>query len=220
MPWAPSRRRLLTALAGLPLLAPGAAPAALFPEAGLWRFDALGPEAAPLGALEYRFRRSPGVFTVTVAANWRLPAPGGAVSERHRAEERWRDGWLYGLDSSTRRGAARHRVRIARDDEALRGERDGHPFSLSGYVVPASLWHPETPRLPALLDSVTGRMRIVRGRRGPREPVPLGGGRVEATYWRLSGELERELWYDAGRRLVRARFAAPDGSPVVLQRRA
>ncbi|MEX0759282.1 MAG: DUF6134 family protein, partial [Tistlia sp.] len=154
---------------------------------------------------------------------YRLPAPGGRQVVRHSAEERWRDGWLYGLDSRTRIGERRHRLRSARDELALRGTRDGLAFSVSGYVVPSSLWHPETPRLEALLDSVTGRSRVIRGRRGPRQSValwPAGAGRVEATRWRVGGELRRELWYDAGGRLVRARFPAPDGSPVVLQRQA
>ncbi|SMF07578.1 hypothetical protein SAMN06265365_102241 [Tistlia consotensis] len=223
----PSRRRLLAAMAALPLLAPAIAPtlaptaarAALFPADGFWGFVALDRAGRAIGALSYRFARAPSLFDVAVEAFWRLPAAGGGVTLRHSSEERWRDGWLYGIDSRTRLGGRTHRLRVERDDDALRGRRDGHAFTASGYVVPSSLWHPETPRLEALLDSVTGRTRLIRGRRGPTEWVPLGKGRVEATYWRITGELERELWYDAGRRLVRVRFGAPDGSPIVLERR-
>lgn len=217
-----SRRRLLAAAAALPLLAPATARAALFPEDGFWGFVALDPAGRAVGAVSYRFARAIGLFDVAVEAFWRLPAAAGPIVLRHSSEERWRDGWLYGIDSRTRLQSGgtvtRHRLRAEREDDALRGRRDGHRFTLSGYAVPSSLWHPETPRLEALLDSVTGRTRLIRGRRGPTEWVPFGEGRVEATYWRIAGELERELWYDAGRRLVRARFGAADGRPIVLER--
>jgi hypothetical protein len=224
-----NRRRFLAAAAWLPCLAPAVATAALFPAPGFWTFLASDSTGARCGALSYRFARAPGRYAVSVESVYRLPGPEGRLTVRHGAEELWRDGWLYGLDSRTRVGGRRHRVTLARDDEVLRGTRDGHAFSVSGYVVPSSLWHPETPRLPALLDSVTGRLRTIRGLRGPRERVtlaaagPAGSGpetRIEATRWRLGGELPRELWYDDGGRLARVRFAAPDGSPVVLERQA
>ncbi len=220
----PDRRRLLRLmatglLAGVETLAPRTpAAAGLFPDDGAWRFGALGADGRPLGTQDYRFRRRGGAFEVAVEARLTLPGPAGPLTYRHRSSELWRDGWLYGFESRTRAGAAEHRVSATRDDRVLRGRRDGHAFSISGYVVPSSLWHPDTPRLEALMDSATGRTRVVQARRGPRERVPAGAGTVEATRWRLSGELERVLWYDAARRLARVRFAAPDGSPVVLER--
>lgn len=228
-----SRRRFLAAAAALPCLGPGLAEAALFPAEGFWTFLASDATGARCGALSYRFARSPGRYAVSVESFYRLPAPDGQLIVRHGAEELWRDGWLYAIDSRTRlhgeRADRRHRLRAERDDEALRGTRDGRPFSVSGYVVPSSLWHPETPRLPALLDSVTGRLRAIRTLRGPREVVTLGGAgaagsatgrRIEATRWRVGGELRRVLWYDDDGRLARVRFAAPDDSPVVLERQA
>lgn len=212
-----SRRRMLRVLGSLPLLGPATAAAALFPEDGTWHFAALGPADVPVGRCVYRFVRDIGRLDVAIDSEVELPSAGGPVVVQHRARERWRDGWLYAIESRTRLGGRRHRLEAARDDTVLRGRRDGHAFSISGYVVPSSLWHPDTPRLASLLDSVSGRTRLIRGRRGPREWVPVGDQRVRATYWRVTGELDRELWYDDASRLVRVRFAGPDGKPVVLQ---
>lgn len=218
MSTAVSRRALLAGLAVLPWARAEKARAGLFPQDGRWTFLVLDAEGRTLGRQRFRFLRRIDRFTVSVESSYELAAGGARLSVGHRSEETWRDGWLYAIESRTRVGAKRHALQATRGDEALRGRRDGRPFSVSGYVVPSSLWHPETPKLEALLDSVSGRLRVIRGRRGPRVSVPLGSGRVEATYWRVEGELSSELWYDAGGRLVRARFGAPDGSPLVLER--
>lgn len=214
-----SRRVLLVGLAALPAAFGKPARAALFPPDGVWDFAVLDADGGRLGAQSFRFERRVDRFTVAIEVAYDLPASSPPLTVRHRSRETWRDGWLYAIESRSRFGPLHHRLQAARDEVALRGRRDGHAFSVSGYVVPSSLWHPETPRLKALLDSVSGRLRVIRGRRGPRVRVPHGAGRVEATYWLVEGELSRELWYDAEGHLVRARFAAPDGTPLVLERR-
>jgi len=40
------------------------------------------------------------------------------------------------------------------------------------------------------------------------------GKDVMARHYAISGDLQRELWYDAGGRLVKVRFAASDGTDI------
>jgi hypothetical protein len=44
--------------------------------------------------------------------------------------------------------------------------------------------------------------------------VTARGRSVEARHYQLSGELERELWYDAAGVLVQVRFKGKDGSDI------
>jgi len=51
------------------------------------------------------------------------------------------------------------------------------------------------------------------------ENVPVKGGQVTAHHYRLSGGLDRDLWYDGQGNLARVAFKADDGSTVTYIRK-
>ncbi|WP_162906901.1 DUF6134 family protein [Algihabitans albus] len=144
--------------------------------------------------------------------------PSGALTEplafEHLAEETWAEGWLQGLVSDSRIGRQRHHVRAWRQDQVLRGTRDGRSFSISGYLMTTSGWHRDTPKAEGLVDAVDGRLKRVHGLKQRSEPVPTGWGPVETTRWTLIGEIERDFWYDGTGRLIRFALPAPSGIAV------
>ena len=46
------------------------------------------------------------------------------------------------------------------------------------------------------------------------EIVEAGGRNVSATHYSVTGQLNRELWYDANGVLVQVQFAGSDGSQI------
>lgn len=217
------RRHALTLLAGAAaslVAAPSARSAGctFFPQGGGWRFLVLR-HGNVIGEHRFRFSRRSGDFVVEVAIDIAVELLGMTLFRfTHRAEEVWRDGWLHALTSATDDDGTLWRVESERRDGALRGRVNDIAFDVSGYVIPGSLWHRDTTRSQALLDTIDGRMKVIDSRALGEETVPADGGETAARHFRLSGQLERDVWYDADCAIARVSFPARDGSEITLER--
>src|SRR5690606_27113487 len=87
---------------------------------------------------------------------------------------------------------------------------------MPGDIIPASFWHPGTVSATTLLDPVRGRPREVTVQDLGNDAVIAGGREIEARHYAITGQIERELWYDAEGKLVKVRFAAKDGSEIAV----
>ncbi len=212
-------RRAGAALAGA--LLPGAAAGAcrVFPADGEVEFTALR-HGEVVGWHRIRFLREPGRLRVRTDVEIEF-APRGVSVFRfvHHAEEIWVAGWLQALVADTDDDGRRYRLRAERRQGIFQGTINGSAFTVSGYIVPSSLWHRDTPASEALFDTVDGRVKIVRARLLGREAVAVRGRPVQAKRYALRGELQRDLWYDSACTLVRAAWLARDGSRIVLEPR-
>jgi len=201
---------------------PGAASAAacrLFPADGARAFQALHRGEA-VGRHRIEFTRDGGDFFVRTDVDIALGG-GAAPGYRfvHRAEEVWRGGWLDALVSDTDDDGRLHTLRARRREGIFGGRANGADFTLSGYIIPSSLWHHDTIAVRSLFDTVDGRVKIVRARAVGREEIPVAGKPVPARHYVLSGQIWRELWYDDECRLVRTAFLARHESRIVLEMR-
>jgi hypothetical protein len=61
-------------------------------------------------------------------------------------------------------------------------------------------------------------MRVAVQDKG-EEIVNASGGRVPAHHYKISGGLDREVWFDGSNTLVRMQFAGKDGSNIVYELR-
>ncbi|GAB4394120.1 MAG: hypothetical protein Tsb0032_16350 [Kiloniellaceae bacterium] len=219
------RRHALKLLAGgatvLGLGGLGGVPARacdLFPRQDGWRFLVLR-HGNVIGEHRFDFSRRDGDFVVEVAIDIAVEMLGLTLFRfTHRAEEVWRDGWLQSLVTATDDDGTLWRVESERRDGALRGRVNGLGFDVSGFVVPASLWHRDTPRSQALFGTIDGRVKVVRSEDLGEQAVPVGGQPVPARHWRLTGELQRDIWYGPDCGIARVSFPARDGSQITLER--
>lgn len=136
-----------------------------------------------------------------------------------KIEEIWRDEQLVTLSSRTNDNGTRKIVEGARDGDVFEVvDKDGESRRLSGQVLTTTLWHRRTPYVSKLVGTRDGVIQEVSGESLGRETLSLDGGTVEAERYRLSGEFERDLWYDDRDRLVHVGFNTErDGSRVELQ---
>lgn len=209
------------ALGGLGL--PGTARACeLFPRQEAWRFLVLR-HGSVIGEHVFGFsRRGPGEggdFVVEVAIDIAVEMLGLTLFRfTHRAEEVWRDGRLQSLVTATDDDGTLWRVESERRDGALRGHVNDVAFDVSGFVIPASLWHRDTPRTQVLFGTIDGRTKVINSADLGEETVTAGGREVAARHWRLTGELERDVWYGPDCGIARVTFPARDGSLITLAR--
>ena len=200
---------------------PGAAAQAcrVFPPDGEVDFMALR-QGRVVGRHRIRFSRAGGRFVVRSDVEIETGPPGARRFRFvHHAEEVWVDGWLHAVVSDTEVDGRRYRLRAERRDGIFQGSVNGLAFTVSGYIIPSSLWHRDTPASEALFDTVDGMVKVVRPRLVGRERVPVGGRPVEAKHYALRGQIRRDLWYDADCNLVRVAWRARDGSEIILEPR-
>jgi len=212
------RRQMLKLLGGgmaggiTGLCGPGLSATAcgLYPAADRWRFDVLRHDDV-IGDHVFTFSRDAGDLVVEVAIDIAVGFLGVTLFRfTHRAEEVWRGGLLQALTSETDDDGTLWQVRYERRGDMLRGSVNGAPAESPGDILPASLWHRDTPAATRLLDTVDGAIKPVAAEvlAGP----PTG-------HFRLTGGLEREVWTDAACGLARVVFPARDGSRITLARR-
>lgn len=202
-----SRRQVLAMGGGAMLAAAGlsspagvlaaAAATGAAPEDGELAFDVFRG-AAPMGRHVLRFTSgSDGVLTVDIAIDLAVSlGPITVFRYTHRNRERWRDGRLIAIATTT-------------DDDGTRftvdGRADGDRFVADGSVgrieapagiLPTSYWHPETTQRRLWLD--TQRGRLITPQIAPlgavERPAPDGGA-IDADAFAVSGDLTMTLWY-------------------------
>ena len=207
------------ALAG-PLLPAGPAFARRpFPDDGAIHFSVLRQGGA-IGEHAIRFTHENGRFIVRTDVMFDAGAPGVRLYRyEHHAEEVWIDGWLHAVTSDTDNDGQLYRLRAERRGGVFGGTINGRAFTVSGYIVPSSLWHRDTPASRALFDTADARVKIVRGRLLGTDEVAVYGKPVSANHYALSGQIQRDLWYDSECNLVRAAFLGRDGSGITLELR-
>lgn len=137
-------------------------------------------------------------------------------SFRHDAVERWTEGRLVALSTSSDDDGKHREVELVAQNGRLMGRYNDNPVDLPGDLIPASLWHPKTVTATIVLDPIRGRERQVKVADMGLETVKAGGGEIEARHYSMTGQIKRELWYDADGRLVRVRFPAKDGSEITV----
>ncbi|WP_193368854.1 DUF6134 family protein [Pelagibius marinus] len=190
----------------------------LFPRQDGWRFLVLR-HGNVIGEHLFTFSRRNGDFVVDIAIDIAVDLLGVTLFRfTHRAEEVWRDGWLHSLVSATDDDGTLWRLESEHRDGALRGKVNDVAFDVSGFVIPASLWHRDTPKTQALFGTIDGRIKVVRSEALGEEAVKVGADRVQARHYRLTGQLERDVWYGPDCGIAKVTFPARDGSLITLER--
>lgn len=174
------------------------------PTKGALQFDVMR-KGTDIGDHSYRFEGSGGAVSVRVSTDIAVKVPvirTTAYRFQHSSVEQWS-------------GDSLRRVKSKTDD-------DGTPHSLdtsgSG-VLPASLWNADIVRQSRLLNTVNGRIMAIHVADLGTEAVATQKGKVAAHHYRLSGDLARDLWYDAEGNLAHVSFTADDGSTVTYLRK-
>ncbi len=118
---------------------------------------------------------------------------------RHHNHEIWRDGRLIALESETDDDGETFRVRAKATEDGLRVESAGVSYIAPSGIIPTSYWNPATVAQSRLLDTQTGAIRQVQVMPAAKENVVLDGRPAPARKYRMSGDLEMDLWYsDSG----------------------
>ena len=131
--------------------------------------------------------------------------------------ETWRGDRLVALESTTDDDGDFYAVRAVAEGDGLRVDGAAESWTAPATIVPTSLWRREMAQGSLLLGVEQGEAIAVSIVEAGRETVTARGAEVSATKLVVSGELERELWYDDDGILVHMRLIGRDGSTITYE---
>jgi hypothetical protein len=132
----------------------------------------------------------------------------------HTGNEVWRNGRLVSLRSQTNDDGEKHTLQVSAKDDRLEVTGDGTASQTSDAIIPASLWNHDLVTRTVLLNTLTGKQMAVNVADLGIDSVPVHGSAVQAHHYKVTGELERDLWYDQSDTLVLVKFKAKDDSEI------
>lgn len=203
---------LLMALAGSQAFA---AP----PPGGQLNFTILR-NGSEVGSHEMLFRRTPDDLQIDIATKVLVKVAFIPVYRfEHEGHEVWHGDRLTRLWSKTNDDGTSHALNVTAAGPALAVLADGNPVVDRPLRIPASLWHEGILRQSAILNTLDGSSMAIAVSDLGSENIPVAGRPVPARHYAITGDLQRELWYDEHNVLVKVRFKAKDGSDIEYIRR-
>lgn len=189
------RRAFITGLlAGSGLVAAGSA-AALATSPGVdsrLAFD-IRRDGASIGRHDVKFRRNGDDLEVEIAIDIAISLAFIPVfAYRHRNREVWRAGRLVSLDSQTDDDGRSYEVMARATAQGLRVLGSEGDLLAPPEILPTSYWNARTVQQRRLLDSQHGSLLDVEPEFLGEESLRPGAA---ARRYRLSGDLNLDLWY-------------------------
>jgi len=133
----------------------------------------------------------------------------------HVGHEVWQNGHLVSLVSQTNDDGDKHKLSVAVKSDHLDVDGDGQSSQADSAIIPASLWNYGLVKQSTLLNTLTGKQMHVSVADLGDDSIQSHGVPLKAHHYKVSGELQRELWYDQSNTLVQVKFKAKDDSDIL-----
>ena len=184
------------------------------PEDGILSFDIVR-NGSSIGTHTYRFDQYDGRTEVRIKTeiDYRLLLI-PIYRFEHESHEVWENGRLSLLESNTNENGTPVKLEVFRDEDLLMVMGEDGELHVDREIIPASLWNRMMLERNETLTTISGNLKRFEVTYVGQEDVKIRGTMSPAQPFRLSGEFERDLWYDANDILVRVQFEASDGSTV------
>jgi hypothetical protein len=132
----------------------------------------------------------------------------------HSATETWTGGHFVSFKSLTDDNGTKHTLTALAQDNKIDLDIDGKHSEAAPDYVPASWWSRDFVNRTDMFDSQTGRELSVKVTDLGDEPLVQNGTKIEAHHYKVSGDLDRDIWFD-GDTLVRVKLFGSDHSTIV-----
>lgn len=135
----------------------------------------------------------------------------------HKRREEWQGGALVRMVADTDDDGAKTRLEAARADGGWNLADNGQSERRVGDVLPLTLWGRavlEKGELFSIIDAKSYRVQVAAL---GSETVTVDGKAVTAEHFRMTGDVERDLWYAPDGYLLRAVFQRA-GYPIEMVR--
>jgi len=137
-----------------------------------------------------------------------------AFRYHYRSEARWRQGLLNSLKATVDDDGRLFTLDSRRIGERMTITSPNGSYTANVPLFPTNHWNAAVLGEKRVLNTLTGRINNVLIVPTVREAVVTERGRVSATRYTYTGDLDTEVWYDDAGRWVKMRFKGRDGSKI------
>ena len=131
-----------------------------------------------------------------------------------RIAETYAGGELTRLVSETDDDGDVRKVDLTRDGKMLKGTFNGEARAFLCDCMASTMWHADSVAKDVIVEASRARTRHVTVEDRGLESLALPTGQIQARHMIVTGELEREVWYDASGILVASVLKGRDGSTI------
>ncbi len=174
----------------------------------------------PIGTHTMTFHRDGDALTVDIAVDVLVKfGPIPFVRYTHRNQELWRRDRLVGFVSQTYRNGTKMHALAHRIDTGVAVDGSGtSPYIAPDNALATTHWNARMLRGP-MIGTQDGMLVHPAVSLQPDEKIRLASGEeIPAKHYKLSGDLNFELWYDHDDRWASMRFTVDDGSVISYER--
>lgn len=134
-------------------------------------------------------------------------------------QELWRGNRLLSTANQAIDGGTKYDARAESDARGFRIEANGRSRGASTIDMTTNYWRPPELRPDgslALMNADRGTIHAAKVERLPNEALAFGSQQVTCSHYRLSGDVQTELWFDGQNRIVRQK-GIEDGYPTEVR---
>jgi hypothetical protein len=208
---------LLSACALLPLAAAAAAetaPAAWPGRTGRYVFE-ITRDGRPIGTQSIEIRQSGDTVTATTESTVAVKMLGVVVYRMHQVlTETYRGSRLVALRAETKDPDGFRAGEISRNGDRWTGTLGKEHRSFDCDCMTSTMWQIASLEGSAIIEASQARLRSVAVEEKRTETLDLPEGPVETRHFVVTGDIEREVWFDPNGNLVAAQQFGSDGSLI------
>lgn len=160
----------------------------------------------PIGHESYAFSQEGDRTLVAVETQTNVKMLFLTFRYHHQRQESWQGGRVTQLSAQTDDDGSPHHIDAVDDGRSVQLTADGKIQSLPEGSLPLSLWSKAVLTAPVLFGIIDAQPYHVTVQDLGPETLTVGGKAVGTEHYRISGDLQRELWYGADDLLVKASF--------------
>jgi Family of unknown function (DUF6134) len=194
-----------------------ATPVARADDAGEYTFTVL-KDGAPVGHHRFEFDRDGERVEITEATEIKVRfAMIPLYTFEHQASEIWENGRAVRIDSTTNDNGDKLNITVRPDDQGYVRTVNGRVDKFDDSVRILDLWDQDILNHHEFFSTVEDKILKVSFEYVGRERITLAGKGVDAEHYRMVGDEQRDLWFDADGRLAKVEFRR-QGSDIAYVR--
>ncbi|CAN0401122.1 unnamed protein product [Discosporangium mesarthrocarpum] len=174
----------------------------------------------PIGTLKIAFKRDGNRLVATSHYSIKVKLM-AIVLYRYdkRMVETYEDGQLIAYSADIDDNGTNSTVQVTRKDGALSIVHPKGTLTAPLGTMPSTYWAPATVAQTRLIDSSDGVFLNVKTVEAATEDLTVDSRTIRAKRYQMSGEAERQLWYDAKSGVwLKMKLKGSDGSTIEIER--
>ena len=133
--------------------------------------------------------------------------------------ETYENGRLAAYETDIDDNGTKSRVTVTRTGDELSITHPKGMLTAPVGLIPSTYWPPKTVKQTQMIDSSDGVLVNVSLSAPVAEDLKIDGQTVKANHYRMTGDLKRDLWYDAKTgHWLKMKLIASDDSVIEIER--